>query len=182
MLEDIIQESPLFELAREYGETRGEAHGLRNACLVLTKTKAPRLVAILEGHLGDIADLPQLESCSSIWALPRTRRPFSPPLATTSRSWFFTGRPARLANHRRLRRFASSSVGGAHPAKVEGRDRVLPWRPDGAHERGRNVRARACRRSGERARGAGQTAPKRGEAGLPSYRRGAADAVAAVEG
>jgi hypothetical protein len=27
----------------------------------LTKTKAPRLVPILEGRLGDIADLPQLE-------------------------------------------------------------------------------------------------------------------------
>jgi predicted transposase YdaD len=61
MLKDIIQESPLYELAREYGETRGEARGLRNACLALTKTKAPQLVPVLEGHLGDIADLPQLE-------------------------------------------------------------------------------------------------------------------------
>jgi len=65
MLKDIIQESPLYELAREYGETRGEARGeargLRNACLTLTKTKAPRLMSILEGHLDDITDLAQLE-------------------------------------------------------------------------------------------------------------------------
>ena len=65
MLKDIIQESPLYELAREYGETRGEARGevrgLRNACLVLTRTKAPRLVPTLEGHLDDITDLAQLE-------------------------------------------------------------------------------------------------------------------------
>jgi len=69
MLKDIIQESPLYELAREYGETRGEARGeargevrgLRNACLALTRTKAPRLVPTLEGHLDDITDLAQLE-------------------------------------------------------------------------------------------------------------------------
>ena len=65
MLKDIIQESPLYELAREYGETRGEARGeargLRNACLALTRTKAPRLVPTLEGHLDNITDLAQLE-------------------------------------------------------------------------------------------------------------------------
>jgi len=60
MLKDIIQESPLYELAREYGETRGR-EGLRNACLALTKAKAPRLVSVLEGHLGDITDIAQLE-------------------------------------------------------------------------------------------------------------------------
>ena len=57
MLKDIIQESPLYELAREYGETRG----LRHACLALTKTKAPRLVPVLEAHLGDSTDVAHLE-------------------------------------------------------------------------------------------------------------------------
>ena len=65
MLKDIIQESPLYELAREYGETRGKAsgrqEGLRNACLVLTKAKAPRLVSALEEHLGETTDIAQLE-------------------------------------------------------------------------------------------------------------------------
>ena len=73
MLKDIIQESPLYELAREYGETRGETRGeargeargrqeaLRNACLSLTKAKAPRLVSVLEGHLGDVPDMARLE-------------------------------------------------------------------------------------------------------------------------
>jgi len=57
MLKDIIQESPLYELAREYGEVRG----LRHACLALTKTKAPRLVSVLEGHLGSSTDVARLE-------------------------------------------------------------------------------------------------------------------------
>jgi len=68
MLKDIIQESPLYELAREYGETRGKVFGrqeglagLRNACLALTRAKAPRLVSALEGHLGEVTDLAQLE-------------------------------------------------------------------------------------------------------------------------
>jgi hypothetical protein len=61
MLKDIIQESPLYDLAREYGETRGEARGLRHACLVMTKTKAPRLVSILEERLHDSTDVAQLE-------------------------------------------------------------------------------------------------------------------------
>ncbi len=57
VLKDIIQESPLYELAREYGETRG----LRHACLALTKAKAPRLVPVLEPHLGDSTDVAHLE-------------------------------------------------------------------------------------------------------------------------
>ena len=65
MLKDIIQESPLYELAREYGEVRGKAsgqqEGLRNACVALTKAKAPRLVSVLEEHLGKITDIAQLE-------------------------------------------------------------------------------------------------------------------------
>jgi len=59
MLKDLIQESPFYELAREYGEARGK-EGLRNACLALTKAKAPRLVADLESHLGEITDIAQL--------------------------------------------------------------------------------------------------------------------------
>jgi hypothetical protein len=61
MLKDIIQESPLYELAREYGEARGKARGLRDACLELTEAKAPRLVSVLEGHLGDTTDVAQLK-------------------------------------------------------------------------------------------------------------------------
>jgi hypothetical protein len=73
MLKDIIQESPLYELARAYGEARGEARGevrgeargeargLRNACLTLTKTKAPRLAAALEARLSSSTDIAQLE-------------------------------------------------------------------------------------------------------------------------
>ena len=65
MLKDLIQESPFYELAREYGETRGEARGrnegLRSACLALTEAKAPRLVSALEGRLGDITDAAQLK-------------------------------------------------------------------------------------------------------------------------
>jgi len=65
MLKDIIQESPLYELAREYGEMRGEARGetrgLRHACLALTKVKAPRLVSDLETRLDDSTDRALLE-------------------------------------------------------------------------------------------------------------------------
>ncbi len=69
MLKDIIQESPLYELAREYGEMRGEARGeargetrgLRHACLALTKVKAPRLVPDLETRLDDSTDRALLE-------------------------------------------------------------------------------------------------------------------------
>jgi hypothetical protein len=47
---------PFYELAREYGEARGRQEELRNACLALTKAKAPRLVADLERYLGGITD------------------------------------------------------------------------------------------------------------------------------
>jgi len=87
MLKDIIQESPLYELAREYGEARGEARGLRNACLALTRTKAPRLVPTSRCTLTTSPTSHNLKSCSSIWALPRTRRPFSPQLANISGNW-----------------------------------------------------------------------------------------------
>jgi predicted transposase YdaD len=68
MIQDIIEESPLYELARQFGEARGEARGrqegleaLRNACLELIKAKAPRLVSIVKEHLTAIADIKQLE-------------------------------------------------------------------------------------------------------------------------
>jgi len=69
MLKDIIEESPLYELARAYGEARGEARGeakgrqegLRTACLALIKAKAPRLAPDLAGRLGGVTDVAQLE-------------------------------------------------------------------------------------------------------------------------
>ena len=62
MLKEIIEESPFYELAVQYGEGigKGKLKALCDACLALTKAKAPRLVPILEGRLRDITDVSDL--------------------------------------------------------------------------------------------------------------------------
>jgi hypothetical protein len=64
MLKEILQDSPLYELARKEGEARGEARGLaalHKACLSLIEAKAPKLAAGAKPRLASITELAQLE-------------------------------------------------------------------------------------------------------------------------